>query len=77
MSWYFTHAFPVTALLVKLPNTSIRVIHVMDHRRLLPGGPSSPEGSTVASKVLSFRFKLLQVAFPYYHTSTCTPSKLP
>ena len=28
-------------------------IHVMDHSRLLPGGPSSSEGPTVATQVLS------------------------
>ena len=28
-------------------------MHVTDHRRLLPGGPSSSEGSTVAPRVLS------------------------
>ena len=32
---------------------------VMDHRRLLPGGPCSPDGSTVGPKVLSFRLKLV------------------
>ena len=28
-------------------------MHVMDHSRLLPGGPSSSEGPIVATKVLS------------------------
>ena len=28
-------------------------MHVTDHSRLLPGGPSSSEGPTVATKVLS------------------------
>ena len=28
-------------------------IHVMDHSRLLPGGPCSSEGPTVVTKVLS------------------------
>ena len=42
-------------LLAKLPNTSTRgfFIHVTDHSRLLPGGLSSSEGPTVATKVLS------------------------
>ena len=28
-------------------------MHVMDHSRVLPGGPSTSEGPTVAAKVLS------------------------
>ena len=49
--------FLVTALLVKLPITSTRgdFIHVTDQWRLLPGGPSSPEQSTVGPSVLSFK----------------------
>ena len=41
----------MTALLAKLPNTSTRGL--LPHSRLLPGGPSSSEGPTVATKVLS------------------------
>ena len=54
MTWYFHMNFLANALLAKLPNNSTRgFFHVMDHSRLLPGGPSSSEGSTVATKVLS------------------------
>ena len=51
---FFNMNFHANALLVKLPNTSTRgfFICVMDHSRLLPGGPSSSEGPTVATKVL-------------------------
>ena len=42
---YFTHDFSRNTLIPKLSNT--------DHRRLLPGGLSSSEGSTVATNVLS------------------------
>ena len=54
MTQYFYMNFHVNTLLVKLPNTSTRGFFcVMDHSRLLPGGPSSSEGPTVATKVLS------------------------
>ena len=54
-TWYFHTNFPTNALLAKLPNTSTKgfFIHVTDHSRLLPGGPSSSEGPTVATKVLA------------------------
>ena len=50
-TWYYSHDFLTTTLLVKLPNTSTRgtFIYVMDHSRLLPGGPSSLVGPTVAT----------------------------
>ena len=43
--------FLANMLLAKLPNTSTRgfFIHVTEHSRLLPGGPSSSEGPTVAT----------------------------
>ena len=55
MTGIFHVNFHVNALLAKLPNTSTRglFIHVKDHSRLLPGGPCSSEGPTVATKVLS------------------------
>ena len=54
-TWYFSCIFLVTTLLAKLPNTSTRGLlpRCQDHSRLLPGGLSSSEGPTVASKVLS------------------------
>ena len=55
MTWYFQVNFLANALLAKLPNPSTRgfFIHVMDHSRQLPGGPSRSEGSTAATKALS------------------------
>ena len=52
----FLHVnFLVTILLAKLPNASTQgtFIHVMDHRRLLPGGPSCSEDLQYHLKVLS------------------------
>ena len=53
MTWYFHMDFHINALLVKLYPYQRMFIHVMDHTRLLPGGPCSSEGPTVATKVLS------------------------
>ena len=47
-SVFYAGFFSVTMLLMKLTKTST------DQRRLLPGGPFSPEGSTVGPRVLSF-----------------------
>ena len=51
MTQYFSHDFHINTLLAK-PLLEY-FICVMDHSRLLPGGPSSTEGPTVATKVLS------------------------
>ena len=59
MAQYSTHDFLMTALLVKLPNTSTEDFYLCDRlKETLPGGPCSPEGSTEGTRVLSFTLKL-------------------
>ena len=55
MTWYFSCEFSHKCIASETTYYLYQrtFIHVMDHSRLLPGGPSSSEGPTVATKVLS------------------------
>ena len=48
-----------------------------DQRRLLPGEPSSPEGSTVEPRVLSFPLHTVLVDLPCYHSCLFNFSRFP